>query len=164
MYYFKYGARWMSCPKVKIYLLSNNYCLVFYNIKIFFVGGFPVTFLVPPKVSTTKYSIRFKYVVTRFLVNCYGLTYMGGFFFMYLLNDNFKGLVELFLFIPIHCGLSLLRLLSLKVIVYDTSLLVIAKTMLTSSFLGYPMEAFWVACMCGQSYILWFTKSKMKHQ
>jgi hypothetical protein len=80
MYYFKYGARWMSCPKVKIYFLSNNYYLFFYNIKRFFVVGFLVTFLVPPKISTTKYLIRFEYVVTRFLVNCYGLTYMGGFF------------------------------------------------------------------------------------
>lgn len=53
---------------------------------------------------------------------------------------------------------------SLKAIVFNTSLIVITKTTLTTfSFLGYVMEAFWVACMCGQSYILWFTKPKMKH-
>jgi hypothetical protein len=80
MYYFRYGARWMNCPKVKICLLSNNYCLISYNIKRFFVGGFPITFLVPLKVSTTRFSIRFKYVVTRFLVICFSFNYMGGFF------------------------------------------------------------------------------------
>jgi hypothetical protein len=53
---------------VKICLLSNNYCLISYNIKRFFVGGFLVTFLVPLKFSTIRFSIRFEYVVTRFVV------------------------------------------------------------------------------------------------
>ncbi len=84
MYSFRNGARWMSCPKVKICLLSNNYCLISYNIKRFFVGGILVTFLVPLKVSTTRFSIRFEYVVTRFLVICYSFNYMGGFFLIFV--------------------------------------------------------------------------------